>query len=132
MFVSQSLAISRETLVVPHLPYRPGTPQERWDRCAPIGAALMHGGKGRQRIRGVPRIKTVIEALPRHPEQSFCTLEGNSLRASARQPPELGDRLSAQPGLSFRDTFGTQVGHKDRKRLTRADKECGTKQCLTW
>jgi hypothetical protein len=45
---------------------------------------------------------------------------------------QLGDRLLREPNLSFREVFGTLVGHKDGKRLTRAEKEYGAKQRLTW
>jgi len=50
-------------------------------------------------------------------------LKVNPLRVSWRDAPELGDRLDTQPDLSLRDAFWTQVGHKDRKRLTRAEED---------
>ena len=56
----------------------------------------------------------------------------NPLLAGLRPTPELGRSSRAHFGLSFRDAFGTQVGHKDRKRLTRVEEERGAKPRLTW
>lgn len=58
--------------------------------------------------------------------------QGNPLLSVLEPVSQLGGRLLRRPDWSIQDVFGTLVGHKDRKRLTKAESECGAKQCLTW
>lgn len=56
----------------------------------------------------------------------------NPLCTVSEQVPQLRERPLGWPGLSIRGAFWTEVGHKNRKRPTRAEKERGAKHRLNW